>query len=65
LDFDWLFKDTDSKLIDMKNELELIESWFPGKKIILEKLYRGSEDGFNGAAYHSKFNFTSHILNVV
>lgn len=64
-DFDWLFKETDSKLIDMKNDLELIESWFPGKKIRLERLYRGSDDGFNGAAYHAKFNFTPHILNVV
>jgi hypothetical protein len=32
---------------------------------MLEKLYRGSEDGFNGTAYHSKCNRLSHILNVV
>ncbi len=63
-DFDWLFK-TDSKLIDMKNDLALIESWFPGKKIRLERLYRGSEDGFNGTAYHAKCNNIPHILNVV
>jgi hypothetical protein len=60
-----LFKETDSKLIDMKSELALIESWFPGKKIWLEKLYSGSEHGFNGTAYHAKCNHLSHILNVI
>ena len=49
----------------MRNDLPLIESWFPGKKIILEKLYRGSDDGFNGPAYHAKCNHTPHIINVV
>lgn len=64
-DFVWLFKETDSKLVDMKTELALIESWFPGKKIFLEKLYSGSGNGFNGNAYHAKCNHTSHIFTVV
>ena len=52
-DFDWLFKETDSKLIDIQIEMGLIESWFNGKKIRLEKLYRAKEDGFKGAKYHA------------
>jgi hypothetical protein len=49
----------------VKNELAVIESWFNGKKIKLEKLYRASEDGFNGNAYHAKCNGIPHILNFV
>jgi hypothetical protein len=45
--------------------MALIESWFNGKKIKLEKLYRATEDGFNGTAYHAKCNNLCHILNVV
>ncbi len=49
----------------METEFAAIESWFPGKKIKLEKLYRASEDGFTGDAYHGKCNNQSPILNVV
>ena len=45
--------------------MALIESWFNGKKIKLEKLYRATEDGFNGTAYHAKCNNLCHIFNVV
>ena len=55
----------DAKLIDVKNEFAVIESWFNGKKIKLEKLYRATEDGFNGNAYHAKCNGIPHILNFV
>jgi hypothetical protein len=55
----------DAKLIDVKNEFAVIESWFNGKKIKLEKLYRATENGFNGTAYHAKCNNIPHILNVV
>lgn len=55
----------DAKLIDFKTEMGLIESWFDGKKIKLEKLYRATVDGFNGPAYHAKCNGISGILNVV
>ena len=55
----------DAKLIDVRNEFALIESWFDSKKIKLEKLYRATEDGFNGTVYHAKCNGIPHILNVV
>jgi hypothetical protein len=45
--------------------MALIESWFNGKKIKLEKLYRATEDGFNGGAYHDKCNGIYPILNLV
>ena len=43
----------------------MIESWFNGKKIKLEKLYRATEDGFNGTAYHDKCKNLCHVINVV
>ena len=43
--------------------MALIESWFNGKKIKLEKLYRATEDGFNGTAYNAKSKNLSHILS--
>jgi hypothetical protein len=49
----------------VKTEFAVIESWFNGKKIKLEKMYRATVDGFNGTAYHAKCNNTPHILNVV
>ena len=52
-------------LIDMTTEFDLVQSWFNGKMIRLEKLYRASEDGFNGTAYHAKCNNIENILNVV
>ena len=62
---DWLFKQMDARLIDLRTEFDLIQSWFNGKKIKLEKLYRATEDGFNGTAYHAKCNNKENILNVV
>ena len=68
-DFDWLFKgqyestsnqknvqELDTKVINMKKEWAMIESWFDGKKIKLEKLYRATEDGFTGEKFHAKCN---------
>ena len=43
--------------------MALIESWFNGKKIKLEKLYRATEDGFNGTAYNAKCKNLCHILS--
>ena len=62
---DWLFKQMDARLINLSTELDLVQSWFDGKKIRLEKLYRATEDGFNGTAYHAKCNNIENILNVV
>ncbi len=71
LDFEWLFgaapkfvpktsmakfDEMDAKLVKMESEWAVIESWFPGKKIKLEKVFRASEDGFTGTAYHAKCN---------
>jgi len=55
----------DAKLIQSQQELELIESWFDGRSIKLERLYRATENGFTGAAYQSKCMNTEHIFNVV
>jgi hypothetical protein len=44
--------------------MALIESWFNGKKIKLEKLYRATDDGFNGTAYNAKCKNLSHILSL-
>ncbi len=49
----------------METEWTVIQSWFPGKKIKLEKIYRATEDGFTGTAYHAKCNNQTPILNVV
>ncbi len=80
-DFDWLFKapsvdipghiynsafaSLDARLIKMESEWEVIESWFPGKKIKLDRLFRGSEDGFLSTAYHAKCDNQSPILNMI
>ncbi len=45
------FSQIDSEIITSHLELEVIESWFEGRSIKLEKLYRGSEDKFNGTSY--------------
>jgi len=36
----------DTKIIDIEKEIKKLEEWFDGKKLKLEKLFRGSEDGF-------------------
>ena len=74
-DFDWLFKgqyeskfnlknipEVDTKIIDMKKEWFMIESWFDRQQIKLEKLYRASEDGFTGEKFYSKCNNQSPML---
>ncbi len=43
----------------------MIESWFEGKKIKLERIYRASIDGFTGQAFHSKCDSQTPFLAVV
>ncbi len=65
--FDWLFKGSyeskflhesipklDAKLIDLKKEWLMIQSWFDNKKIQLENIYTATVDGFTAEAFHSK-----------
>jgi hypothetical protein len=80
-DFDWLFLYVepepipepilpkkpviDTKLIDLEKELPKLEEWFDGKKLHLEKIYRGSEDGFLAENFHKLCDSKSPTLTVV
>ncbi len=44
--------------------MDLIESWFEGRPIKLEKIYTASEDGFTGTAYQSKCSNIENIINI-
>jgi hypothetical protein len=48
--------EVDTKIIDMKKEWAMVESWFDGQKIKLEKIYRATEDGFNAEKFYPKCN---------
>ena len=80
-DFDWLFfyvepeiipepvlppkPVIDTKLIDLEKELPKLEEWFDGKKLQLERLYRGSQDGFLAENFHSLCDGKGPTLTVV
>ena len=80
-DFDWLFlyvepepipepilpkkPAIDTKLIDLEKELPKLEEWFDGKKLKLEKIYRGSEDGFLAENFHNLCDGKGPTLTVV
>ena len=80
-DFDWLFLYVepepapevvippkpviDTKLINIEKELPKIEEWFEGKKVHLEKIYRGSQDGFLAENFHLLCDGKGPTLTVV
>jgi hypothetical protein len=55
----------DAKLINAERDLPVIETWFKGKKVRLERIYRATEDGFNGNAYHAKCNNNSPLMTII
>jgi hypothetical protein len=55
----------DTKLIDLGKELPKLEEWFDGKKLHLEKIYRGREDGFLAEKFQKLCDGKSPSLTVV
>lgn len=55
----------DTILIDLEKELPLLEGWFDGKKLHLEKVYRGTADGFLAENFHSVCDGKGPTLTVV
>ena len=75
-DFDWLFKgqyepielqvpELDAKLIDLKKEWGMIQSWFGDQKIKLERVYRASVDGFTTQGYKGKCDPCDMLITIV
>jgi hypothetical protein len=52
-------------LLNADRDLPVIETWFNGKKVRLERVYRATEDGFNGNSYHAKCNDKSPLMTVI
>jgi len=58
------FLKNDTKLLDLQKDIENLQKWFDNRNFILERLYRGTEDGFNSTGFRSKVHMKEHILIV-
>ena len=79
--FDWLFcnqnedipqqfqkssvKNRDTKLLNIKVDIQNLEKWFEGRKFELERFYRATIDGFNQAGFRSKAHMKDNVVIVV
>jgi hypothetical protein len=57
-------KKRDTKVLNLENDIANLEKWFDGRKFVLERVYRGSEDGFTAAGFRPKVHMKDNILIV-
>jgi hypothetical protein len=54
-------KNRDTKLLNLYQDIQNLEKWFDGRKFVLERLFRATEDGFKnenlGPKVHAKNDF--------
>jgi len=58
-------KNRDTKLLNLDQDIKNLEKWFDGRKFVLEKLFRATEDGFNFDKFRPKVHSKRDILFVV
>ena len=52
-------------LLDLKVDLNNLQKWFDGRNFELERLYRGTVDGFDSTAFRAKIHSREGIILVV
>jgi hypothetical protein len=57
-------KNRDTKVLNLEVDIANLEKWFDGRKFVLERLYRGSENGFTAAGFRPKVHMKDNILIV-
>jgi hypothetical protein len=51
--------------LNFDQDIENLEKWFDGRKFVLEKLFRATEDGFHSDKLRPKVQLKNDILFVV
>jgi hypothetical protein len=58
-------KNRDTKLLNLDQDIQNLEKWFDGRKFVLERLFRASEDGFHSDQLMPKLHLKHDVLFVV
>ena len=57
-------KNLDTKLLNLDQDIKNLEKWFDGRKFVLERLFRATEDGFQFDKLGPKVHLKNDILFV-
>ncbi len=58
-------KKLDTKLLNLDLDIKNLEKWFDGRKFVLERLFRATEDGFNFDQLKPKVHGKNDFLFVI
>jgi hypothetical protein len=58
-------KNRDTKLLNLDQDIQNLEKWFDGRKFLLERIFRATEDGFHFDKSRPKVHSKNDIIFVV
>jgi hypothetical protein len=58
-------KNCDTKLLNLDQDIQNLEKWFDGRRFVLERLFRATEDGFHSDKLRPKVHLKNDFLFVV
>ena len=57
-------KDIDTKILNLGGDIQNLEKWFGGRKFVLERKYRASEDGHDPQEFRGKVHLLENFIIV-